>query len=95
MINRQSLAQRLRSYVPPHAIAVSPSLVGRLTRVVGLTLEAVGCDVTLGSRCLVSHSQGGHVEAEVVGFDGAKVFLMPLQTIDGLKPGEWKVISGK
>lgn len=87
MINRQSLAQRLRSYVPPHAIAVSPSLVGRLTRVVGLTLEAVGCDVTLGSRCLVSHSQGGHVEAEVVGFDGAKVFLMPLQTIDGLKPG--------
>lgn len=87
MINRQSLAQRLRSYTPSQQISVSPSLVGRLTRVVGLTLEAVGCDVTLGSRCLVSHSQGGHVEAEVVGFDGAKVYLMPLQSVDGLKPG--------
>lgn len=87
MINRQSLAQRLRSYIPPREIPVSPSLVGRLTRVVGLTLEAVGCDVTMGSRCLVSHSAGGHVEAEVVGFDGAKVFLMPLQSVDGLKPG--------
>lgn len=87
MTPRQSLAQRLRRYQPSTALNVAPVIVGKLTRVVGLTLEAVGCNVSLGSRCLVSHSSGKDIEAEVVGFDGPRIFLMPLYSVEGLQPG--------
>jgi len=87
MTPRQSLAQRLRRYQPSNKLTVNPVIVGKLTRVVGLTLEAVGCNVSLGSRCLVSHSSGKEIEAEVVGFDGSRIFLMPLYSVEGLQPG--------
>lgn len=54
---------------------------------VGLTLEAVGCVVSLGDRCLVFDNKGKTLETEVVGFDGAKIYLMPFAQIEGLKPG--------
>lgn len=60
---------------------------GRLTRMVGLTLEAVGCNCIVGDRCLIQSVTGAFIEAEVVGFDGDKTFLMPLTAADGLKPG--------
>lgn len=84
---RQHLAQRLRCYLPTETPVTQPVIVGRLTRVVGLTLEAVGCNVSLGGRCLVSHPSGRDIEAEVVGFDGARIFLMPLYGVEGLQPG--------
>tara|TARA_R100000306_G_scaffold60810_1_gene61690 strand:+ start:23741 stop:25240 length:1500 start_codon:yes stop_codon:yes gene_type:complete len=87
VFQRQSLAQRLRCYRPDRPLAIEPVIVGRLTRVVGLTLEAVGCNVSLGSRCLVAHPSGRDIEAEVVGFDGPRIFLMPLYSVEGLQPG--------
>ena len=84
---RQHLAQRLRCYLPAETPVTKPVIVGRLTRVVGLTLEAVGCNVSLGGRCLVSHPSGRDIEAEVVGFDGPRIFLMPLYSVEGLQPG--------
>jgi flagellum-specific ATP synthase len=59
---------------------------GQLTRIVGLTLEAVGCQAPIGVRCLVEGPEGAAVEAEVVGFSGEKLFLMPLGDIRGLGP---------
>jgi flagellum-specific ATP synthase len=84
---RQSLAQRIRQYTPKRPAILLPTVEGKLTRVVGLTLEAVGCNVTLGGRCSVSDGAGQAIEAEVVGFDGPRIYLMPLTSIDGLKPG--------
>lgn len=60
---------------------------GRLTRMVGLTLEAAGCQSVVGDRCVIQGSSGQKVEAEVVGFDGERTFLMPLTSAEGLKPG--------
>ena len=61
---------------------------GRVTRVVGLVLEATGLDVGLGSLCRVtSHSRDHSVLAEVVGFHERGVLLMPLGEMDGLHPG--------
>ncbi|MFV1873222.1 MAG: flagellar protein export ATPase FliI [Oleiphilus sp.] len=60
---------------------------GRLTRMVGLTLEAVGCHCIVGDRCHIHSANGALIEAEVVGFDDEKTFLMPLTAADGLKPG--------
>jgi len=67
--------------------AVQPEVSGRLTRMVGLTLEAVGCQSIVGDRCIIHGANGQEIEAEVVGFDGDRTFLMPLTTADGLKPG--------
>lgn len=84
---RQSLAQRIRNYQPQREAKLLPPVEGRLTRVVGMTLEAVGCNVTLGGRCSVTDGSGREIETEVVGFDGAKIYLMPLTNIEGLQPG--------
>jgi flagellum-specific ATP synthase len=59
---------------------------GKITRVVGLTLEAVGCQAAVGGRCMVSVAGGGYAEAEVVGFAGEALYLMPTTDIRGLEP---------
>ena len=59
---------------------------GKLARVAGLTLEAVGCEAALGSRCQIQGNGGNSVEAEVVGFSGDRLFLMPTSTMAGIMP---------
>ena len=60
---------------------------GRLTRVAGLVMEATGLRLPVGSTCLVSQDGLNPVEAEVVGFAGDRLFLMPCSDIYGLMPG--------
>jgi flagellum-specific ATP synthase len=60
---------------------------GVLSRMVGMTLEAVGCEAAVGSRCLIDGREGQTVEAEVVGFAGERLFLMPTGDMRGLMPG--------
>ena len=66
----------------------TPKLIveGRLTRMVGLTLEAVGCHAPVGSRCLVEGPNDKAIEAEVVGFSGEKLYLMPTEAMHGIVP---------
>jgi flagellum-specific ATP synthase len=59
---------------------------GVLRRMVGLTLEAEGCTAAVGSRCLVQGVDGSSVEAEVVGFNGERLYLMPTGELHGLTP---------
>ena len=62
--------------------------MGRVTRVVGLVIEAAGLDVGLSELCrITSLSEEKSVLAEVVGFHERGVLLMPLGDIDGLHPG--------
>jgi flagellum-specific ATP synthase len=81
------ISERLRAYVPSKAALVEPQAEGRITRSVGLTLEAVGLNVSVGRQCEVINSDNRRIEAEVVGFAGDKVFLMPVKRVDGLQPG--------
>jgi flagellum-specific ATP synthase len=59
---------------------------GHLTRMVGLALEAVGCSAAIGDSCDVLTSDGGRIEAEVVGFAGDRLYLMPAGDAHGLGP---------
>lgn len=59
---------------------------GVLKRVVGLTVEAAGCEVPLGAQCRVETADGSWIEAEVVGFSGDRTFLMPSGELHGLIP---------
>ena len=70
------------------AIQTNPVLVsGRLTRVAGLVMEATGLKLAVGSGCSVELPNGSTVDAEVVGFSGDKLFLMPANDVYGLVPG--------
>ena len=64
----------------------SPRVSGRLTRVVGLTLEAVGLRAAVGSICRIE-TVSGTMDAEVVGFAGDKIYLMPSEDLKGVVPG--------
>jgi flagellum-specific ATP synthase len=60
---------------------------GTLSRMVGMTLEASGCEAAVGSRCVIEGREGHTLEAEVVGFSGDRLFLMPTGDMRGLMPG--------
>ena len=62
-------------------------LTGQLTRVAGLVMEAVGLKLATGVSCHVSMPGGSKVDAEVVGFSGERLFLMPSTEVYGLLPG--------
>ncbi len=66
----------------------TPLLVveGHLTRMVGLTMEAVGVQAAVGECCLIRDSLGRAIEAEVVGFSGDITYLMPMEEISGVVP---------
>ncbi len=83
----EDFAGFLSQFKKPLEKTNSIQVEGRLTRMVGMTLEAVGCRVNIGERCLVESSLGGFEEAEVVGFSDDKIFLMPIGRILGLGPG--------
>ena len=70
------------------ASAAQPLLAsGHLTRINGLVMEAVGLKLPLGSSCRLIPAGGTPVEAEVVGFAGEKLYLMPTEDVYGLSPG--------
>jgi flagellum-specific ATP synthase len=86
-----SRVRRWRRYFDDCKTAVRGSqpfaVSGRLTRVAGLVMEAVGLKLPVGNSCYVLTPSGQRVDAEVVGFSGDRLFLMPSTDIYGLKPG--------
>ncbi|HZX71008.1 MAG TPA: flagellar protein export ATPase FliI [Rhodanobacter sp.] len=62
------------------------SVEGSLRRVVGLTLEAEGCEAALGARCLVDTADGATLDTEVVGFADERLLLMPVGDMHGVLP---------
>ncbi|MFD2180255.1 flagellar protein export ATPase FliI [Veronia pacifica] len=80
-----NLSERL-STLKTTNLVTRPVASGRLVRVVGLTLEAIGCRASVGSLCRVE-TLHGDIEAEVVGFSGDTLFLMPSEQLTGVLPG--------
>ena len=87
--------ERLKPY--RQRLAESPELVveGKLSRMVGLTLEAEGCRAAIGSLCQVVTKGGKSIGAEVVGFSDGRLFLMPTGDTHGLDPGCRVIPLGK
>jgi flagellum-specific ATP synthase len=66
---------------------IQPVVYGRITRVAGLVMEAVGLKLAVGSACTIPLGGGTSVEAEVVGFQNERLFLMPQSDVEGIVPG--------
>ena len=68
-------------------IAEPMQVSGRVTRVTGLVMEAIGLRLAVGSACIVPLPNGSRIEAEVVGFENDKLYLMPQSDVEGIVPG--------
>jgi len=61
---------------------------GKVTQVIGLTIESDGPGASLGELCYIHpRDNGAKIMAEVVGFKDKKVLLMPLGELNGIGPG--------
>ena len=62
--------------------------LGKVSQVVGLTIESIGPDVNIGQTCKIKSGRGGEeLLAEVVGFKDNNILLMPLGNMGGIGPG--------
>ena len=61
---------------------------GKITDIVGLTIEASGPPMQVGDLCYVESPRSATpIPVEVVGFRKEKILLMPLGTMKGIGPG--------
>lgn len=73
-----------------HRLLKSRSFVrytGKVTKVVGLTIEAEGPETHVGALCHIVSQQKEPILAEVVGFRDNNVLLMPIGDMSGIGPG--------
>ena len=75
-------------------LAATVKVKGKITELVGLVAKAVIPNVKIGELCLIEangRSPAGSgqstIKAEVVGFKGNEVLLMPLGNLEGMAPG--------
>ena len=63
------------------------AVYGRVTEVVGLTIEASAPPMRLGDLCYIESAREDEpVPVEVVGFRGKRAILMPLSDTTGVAP---------
>lgn len=68
---------------------------GKLVRMVGMTLEAVGVKAPIGAKFLINTDQQTPVAAEVVGFSDDKLYLMTTENSVRVAPGARVTPVGK
>jgi flagellum-specific ATP synthase len=61
---------------------------GSVVRVTGLTVESKGPPVGIGQLCEIRLGDGRRAQAEVIGFNHELRVLLPLESIDGIAPGD-------
>ncbi len=75
----------------------TPSIkeIGKITEIIGLTIEADGPKSSIGDLCYIYNDYNDKpTMAEVVGFKSDKILLMPLANPDGIQPGALVVNTG-
>jgi flagellum-specific ATP synthase len=69
---------------------------GRVSQIVGLTVEGDGPAANLGEHCLITVKGASEpLSAEVVGFKSGRVLLMPLGEVGGISPGSEIIATGQ
>ena len=61
--------------------------LGKVVKIVGLTIESVGPDAKLNDLCRIVIDQDNSVMAEVVGIRDNRLLLMPYESVEGLGVG--------
>lgn len=62
--------------------------IGKVIEIIGLIIEADGPEASIGDLCYIYNKMDeSPVYAEVVGFRESRILLMPLGSMEGLRPG--------
>lgn len=69
--------------------------LGKVAKVVGLTIESIGPEAKLGDLCMIDTALGTQVMAEVVGFRDKRLILMPYEETTGVSVGSVVTNTGK
>lgn len=80
MMDFSALARQVRA-LP------SGTMLGRVSKVVGLIVESRGPEGSVGEQMAIHLGDGRRIMAEVVGFQDQHIMLMPVENIDGIRPG--------
>lgn len=91
----ESLSPRLQHYVQHLDMLDDLTQSGRVSQIIGLTIESIGPITNIGDLCLIQPRMGSPIPAEVVGFRDQKVLLMPLADITGIGPGSHVTATGR
>lgn len=68
---------------------------GKVSKVIGLTIEAIGPSVNIGEITeIISAKNKRTIKAEVVGFRDNRVLMMPLGDMEGIGPGSSVIATG-
>ena len=67
---------------------------GQVLEAVGQTIESAGPPASVGECCEILDRSGGARAAEVIGFRGAHVLSMPLESAEGIRYGDTVVALG-
>ncbi|MEG0641812.1 MAG: flagellar protein export ATPase FliI [Clostridium sp.] len=73
----------------------SLSITGKVTKVVGLTIEVEGLKAFVGEVCIITTITDKKIQAEVVGFKNGLAILMPFENTFGIAPGSEVISTGK
>lgn len=82
-------------YVDAVDTCAQVTLEGRVTKVVGLTIEAQGPAVEVGHLCEIETGAAEPLLAEVVGFREQRILLMPLGEMWGVAEGARVTATGR
>lgn len=92
MIIRPDASKYIEALRPLDPVRVN----GKVTQVIGLTVESEGPDASVGDVCYIYPAKSSRpIKAEVVGFRDNKVILMPLGELHAIGPGCDVVGTGK
>ncbi|MGC8771187.1 MAG: flagellar protein export ATPase FliI [Brevinematia bacterium] len=75
--------------------AVPIKTIGRISDIVGLSIESIGPFASVGDVCFIETKNGSetnYIKGEVVGFKNKKTLIMPLGDVSGIAPGQ-KIIN--
>ncbi len=82
-----SLYRTLLNYTKDIEALPTFNVEGKVNQVIGLVIEASLPQGQVGELCEIYTQDGGIMQAEVVGFKGDRVLLMPLSELVGISPG--------
>ncbi len=69
--------------------------IGKISKVIGLTIESEGPQVNIGELCKIYEpASKSYINSEVIGFKDNRVIMMPLGEMSGIGPGSTVISSG-
>jgi flagellum-specific ATP synthase len=91
----ERFTEQIARYTQQIPLINNYKIIGKVTKVVGLVIEATLPDATLGELCEIYRRNGSIIRAEVVGFHEDRILLMPMDETVGISPGSKVVKSPK